>query len=120
MINGYRKNRWGKCGRRFVYALLLFALIRIHIPYSVKAETSNDLLDNKNELVELLLDYPYLNRIFMYEYEELFFCFLENNCDIYSELLTREDGVTCLLRKYQNSNFENWVGKGCIRLRLKM
>lgn len=67
-----------------------------------------DLLErfSTTELVELLLDYPYLNRIFMYEYEELFFCFLENNCDIYSELLTREDGVTCLLRKYQDSNFE--------------
>lgn len=74
------------------------------------ANPPEDLLESlrTEELVALLLDYPFLSSVVTYEHEKInyFFYFMEVNCDIYNELLKREDGVTVLLQSYQNNNFD--------------
>lgn len=59
------------------------------------------------ELAELMMDYPFLWMLTSYEYDKMdyFFDFIEYNCDIYNELMSREDGVSCLLKEYQKSDF---------------
>lgn len=58
------------------------------------------------ELAELMMDYPYLWVLTSYEFDKMdtFFCYLDN-CDIYNELMSRDDGVSCLLKEYQKSDF---------------
>ena len=58
------------------------------------------------ELAKLMMGYPYLWVLTSYEYDKMdcFFGFIEN-CDIYNELMSRDDGVSCLLKEYQNSDF---------------
>lgn len=58
------------------------------------------------ELAELMMDYPYLWVLTSYEYDKMdyFFVFIKN-CDIYNELMSRDDGVSCLLKEYQKSDF---------------
>lgn len=61
------------------------------------------------ELAVLMQDYPELGRMMMYYGEDgmqdydLFFYFLESECDIFYELLRRTDGITCLLQEYRTS-----------------
>lgn len=59
------------------------------------------------ELAALMMDYPYLWVLGSYDYNErdYFFDFVEENCAIYNELLSREDGIVCLLNEYQNTDF---------------
>ena len=46
------------------------------------------------ELTELMMDYPFLWMLTSYEYDKMdyFFDFIEYNCDIYNELMSREIG----------------------------
>lgn len=60
------------------------------------------------ELATLMMEYPYLWLLTSYEYEnrDYFFDFVEANCDIYNELLRREDGIECLLKDYRETDFD--------------
>lgn len=60
------------------------------------------------ELAKLMMDYPHLWVLTSYEFQEknIFWDYLTNNCDIYIELLNREDGIACLLEEYLLSDFE--------------
>ena len=61
------------------------------------------------ELASLMQDYPELNRMMIFFGEDgrqnyvSLFSFLESDCDIFYELLRREDGITCLLQEYRTS-----------------
>lgn len=59
------------------------------------------------ELAKLMMDYPYLWVLTSYEYDkmDIFWTYIEN-CNIYNELMRRDDGVLCLLKEYQNSDFD--------------
>lgn len=60
------------------------------------------------ELAELMMDYPYLWVLTSYEYSErdYFFEFIEENCMIYRELLSRDEGIWYLLNEYRNTGFD--------------
>ena len=60
------------------------------------------------ELAKLMMEYPYLWVLTTYEADKLdyFWGFVEGGCDIYNELLKREDGVLCLLTEYRNTDFD--------------
>lgn len=59
------------------------------------------------ELAKLMMDYPYLWVLTSYEYDkmDIFWTYIEN-CAIYNELMSRDDGVLCLLKEYRNSDFD--------------
>lgn len=59
------------------------------------------------ELAKLMMEYPYLWVLTSYEYDksDYFFDYIKYNCDIYNELMNRDDGVFCLLKEYQKSDF---------------
>lgn len=59
------------------------------------------------KLAELMMDNPYLWVLTSYEYENVdyFFSYIQNS-DIYNELMSRDDGILCLLKEYRNSNFD--------------
>lgn len=69
-----------------------------------------DLLQSmtSEELAKLMMDYPHLWVLTSYEFQEknFFWDYLTNNCDIYKELLNREDGIDCLLDEYLLSDFD--------------
>ena len=64
------------------------------------------------ELAKLMQEYPLMGQITTYygpdgEQDYItFFSFLEINCDIFYELLRREDGITCLLQEYQTHELD--------------
>lgn len=60
------------------------------------------------ELAKLMMEYPYLWILTSYEYDKLdyFFDFVEANCSVYNELMSREEGIECLLKEYQKSDFD--------------
>lgn len=64
------------------------------------------------ELAELMQEYPQMWQIMTYFGPDVtqdyisFFIFLETNCDIFYELLRREDGITCLLEEYRTSELD--------------
>lgn len=70
------------------------------------------------ELASLLFESPYLPQITTYFNESgqndysTFFMFLENHSDIFYELLRREDGITAILKQYQNNGVDTeWFEK---------
>ncbi len=67
------------------------------------------------EVVKLMMDYPYLWLLTAFNEVNDFFDFLENNCDIYNELISRNDGVSCLVKEYQKTDFDEffWNTWGC-------
>ena len=69
----------------------------------------SDVLTNmtSEELANLMMDYPLMWVILSYEFDQadLFFDYLERNCDVYKELLRRDDGIRCILERYRNSDF---------------
>lgn len=71
----------------------------------------SDLLNefSSEKLAELLMNYPLLWLFTTYEadmMDAIFFEFMNNNCDVYNELLRRNDGINCLIDMYRNSGFE--------------
>lgn len=64
------------------------------------------------ELAELMQEYPLLWQVTTYETPDgkwnfvALFLFLETNCDIFYELLSREDGITCLLQEYRTNDVD--------------
>lgn len=64
------------------------------------------------ELAKLMQEHPLMSQITTYygpdgEQDYItFFSFLEINCDIFYELLRREDGITCLLQEYQTHELD--------------
>lgn len=103
--------------------------------YSVTLDILNpppDLLLSMSteELANLMQEYPQMWQMMTYfgpdgslDYIS-FFVFLEINCDIFYELLRREDGITCLLEEYRtneldmeeiNSSEQMWLAEvfGC-------
>lgn len=60
------------------------------------------------ELAKPMMDYPHLWVLTSYEFQEknFFGDYLTNNCDIYNELLNREDGIECLMDEYLLSDFD--------------
>lgn len=68
-----------------------------------------DLIDSmtSNELADLMFNYPHLWVLTSYEYDQkdYFWDYLLNNCDIFNEILNREDGIECLLNKYLQTEF---------------
>ncbi len=61
------------------------------------------------ELAGLMQEYPLMGQMMTYfgpdgEQDYItFFMFIETNCDIFYELLRREDGITCLLEEYRTN-----------------
>ncbi len=74
----------------------------------------SDLLDSmpSDELADLLFASPYLEQMLTYYGEDghidysMMFEFLELHSDIFCELLRREDGITEILKWYQNSGVD--------------
>lgn len=66
------------------------------------------------ELAHLMMEYPYLWLLTAFDETDDFFEFLGKNCDIYSELMSRNDGVLCLAKEYQNLEYDvlQWVNNG--------
>lgn len=66
------------------------------------------------ELAHLMMEYPYLWLLTAFDETDDFFEFLENNCDIYNELMSRDDGVLCLAKEYQNLEYDvlQWANNG--------
>lgn len=62
---------------------------------------------SSQELADLMMNYPQLWVLTAYEYEQknIFWDYLANNCSIYNELLSRKDGVECLLNEYLETDF---------------
>ena len=60
-----------------------------------------------SELVELMLNYPLLGDIILYDNPKTGFKIMSQTCNILSELLDREDGVTELLDAYSNFEIED-------------
>lgn len=64
------------------------------------------------ELAELMQEYPLMWQMNTYFDTDgnqdyiTFFCFIEINCDIFYELLRREDGITCLLEEYRTHELD--------------
>lgn len=64
------------------------------------------------ELAELMQEYPLMGQMNTYFDTDgnqdyvTFFCFIETNCDIFYELLRREDGITCLLEEYRTHELD--------------
>lgn len=64
------------------------------------------------ELAELMQRYPLMVQITAYFGPDgkqdyiTFFVFIELNCDIFYELLRREDGITCLLEEYRTHELD--------------
>ena len=64
---------------------------------------------SSKELAKLMQEFPELGRLYIYLDEksipdfEWLFMYLEEECDIFYELLRREDGIKCLLEEYQNN-----------------
>ena len=65
-----------------------------------------------DELAALLFESPYLTQMLTYYGEDghidysMMFSFLELHSDIFYELLRREDGITAILKQYQNSGVD--------------
>ena len=64
------------------------------------------------ELAGLMQEYPQMWQMMTYfgtdgkmDYD-LFFLFVETNCDIFYELLRREDGISCLLEEYRTNELD--------------
>lgn len=62
---------------------------------------------NTEEIVSLLIDYPYLNdMIGAYDDIYFFFGFLEKHCDFYNEFRDRDDGWKVLLDQYEANKLD--------------
>jgi len=90
----------------------------------------NDILDILNppldlllsmsteELADLMQDYPCMGQIMTYINPDgsmayhLYFSFIEMYCDIFYELLRREDGIICLLEEYRKSKYVEMLNEG--------
>lgn len=60
------------------------------------------------ELANLMMNYPHLWVLTSYEFDkkDIFWGYLSNNCSIYNELLSREDGIECLMSEYLKTDFD--------------
>ncbi|MCR4960471.1 MAG: hypothetical protein K6A74_03385 [Lachnospiraceae bacterium] len=62
---------------------------------------------SSEDLAKLMMKYPHLWVLTSYDYREkdVFWDYLRNNCDIYNEILKREDGIAALLNEYKETDF---------------
>ena len=63
------------------------------------------------ELADLMQEYPLMWQMMTYfgpdgqQSYTTFFAFMEDHCDIFYELLRREDGISCLLEEYRTNEY---------------
>ncbi len=70
----------------------------------------DDLLNEMTteELASLMMNYPHLWVFTSYGFEQkdIFWSYLSDNCSIYNELMSREDGIECLMAEYLKTDFD--------------
>ena len=70
------------------------------------------------ELADLMQDYPCMGQIMTYFAPDgsmaydIYFSFIEMYCDIFYELLKRENGITCLLEEYRKNEYVEKLNEG--------